>query len=61
MALYANPAAQEIMPTAPGEMFPAEWLLSRITAVQRGYLKLPLTFDDELQRDDAFTDHVQVT
>lgn len=59
--LYANPAAQEIMPTVSGEMLSTEWLLSQISAVQRGYLKLPLTFDVDLQREDASVDHVQVT
>lgn len=61
VVLYANPAAKEIMPVVAGEGLCAEWLLSRITAIQRGYVKLPQTFDVDLQRGDMSTDHVQVT
>jgi signal transduction histidine kinase len=61
VVLYANPAAQEIMPTTLGKPLSSDWLRSQITAVQRGYLKTPLTFDIDLSHDAECTDQVQVT
>jgi K+-sensing histidine kinase KdpD len=61
VVLYANPAAEEIMPAVVGEMLSAEWLLNQISATQRGYLKLPQNFDVDLPRGDSSADHVQIT
>jgi|GEM_PF-1500325 len=59
--LYANPAAQAILSATVGKPLSIEWLRSQIIAVQRGYLKTPLTFEIDLSQEDECIDQVEVT
>ncbi|MEI7431159.1 MAG: ATP-binding protein [Betaproteobacteria bacterium] len=59
--LYANQAARTILPLTIGKPLSGAWMHSQINAIQRGYLKPPLTFEIDLPRQNQAAEQIQVT
>jgi signal transduction histidine kinase len=59
--LYANQAAQAMLPVTIGKPLSGGWMHSQISAIQRGYLKPPLIFEIDLPGQSQAEDQIQVT
>jgi signal transduction histidine kinase len=59
--LYANQAARAMLPVSPGQPLLVEWMHSQISAIERGFLKPPLTFEISLPGLNSLSDQIQVT
>ena len=59
--LYANQAAQAMLPVTIGKPLLGEWMHSQLSAIQRGYLKPPLIFVRGLPGQRQVEDQIQVT
>lgn len=59
--IYANQAARKMLPVTLGEPFSGVLMQSQIIAIQRGYLKTPLTFEIDLPGQNQPAEQIQIT
>jgi signal transduction histidine kinase len=58
---FANLAARAIFPVTVGKQLQGEWLRSQLMAIERGYLKAPLSFDITVPGQADAVDRMQIT
>jgi hypothetical protein len=58
---FANVAARALVPIVIGKQLSGEWLRTQLMAIQRGYLKPPLTFDITVPGQIDAADRMRVT